>query len=455
MTLSVQSRPIGNLQLDPRNARIHKPRQINQIAQSIEAFGFNVPVLVDHTGKVIAGHGRVLACKKLGWESVPTIELAHLTPEQARAFAIADNRLTETSSWDDALLAESLRELSAVDLSFDIEATGFTMGEIDLRIEGAVDPAGSKPNPADEMPIMDNGPAVSGLGDVWQLGRHRLVCGNALDPHTYALLLDGKRAQMVFTDPPYNVPIHGHVSGKGVVQHREFAMGVGELSTAEFIAFLNNACRLLAQHTDAGSIHFICMDWRHCYEMTIAGNACYTELKNICVWVKDNGGMGSLYRSRHEFVFVFKSGTAPHRNNVQLGSYGRYRTNVWEYPGIHTMNRQSEEGNLLALHPTGKPVQMVADAMLDCSARGDIVLDPFLGSGTTLLAAERVGRSCYGIELDPRYVDVAIRRWQQHTGMDAIHVAAGMTFAQRSMAARSAPTSDVTIQTTDSEASHD
>jgi DNA modification methylase len=278
---------------------------------------------------------------------------------------------------------------------------------------------------------MDNGPAVSGPGDVWQLGSHRLACGNALDPQAYALLLDGKQAQMVFTDPPYNVPIHGHVSGKGAIQHREFAMGVGELSAPEFVAFLNSAFRLLAQHTDSGSIHFICMDWRHSHEMMVAGNASYTELKNICVWVKDNGGMGSLYRSRHEFVFVFKSGTAPHRNNVQLGSYGRYRTNIWEYPGIHTMNRQSDEGNLLALHPTVKPVQMVADAMLDCSARGDIVLDPFLGSGTSILAAERVGRSCYGIELDPRYVDIAIRRWQQHTGQEAVHAATGFTFNAR------------------------
>jgi DNA modification methylase len=430
-SLTIKQQPIAALQLDPRNARIHTPRQIRQIAKSIEAFGFNVPVLVDHTGKVLAGHGRVLACQTLGWESVPAIELAHLTPAQARAFAIADNRLTETSSWDDALLAESLRELAAAELNFDIEATGFTMGEIDIRVEESIAPASSKSDPADQVPIMPSGRPVSTLGDVWQLGRHRLLCGNALDPEVYALLLEGKQAQMVFTDPPYNVPIHGHVGGKGAIQHREFAMGVGEMNAAEFIAFLSNTFRLLAQHTDSGSIHFICMDWRHSHEMTVAGNASYTELKNICVWAKDNGGMGSLYRSRHEFIFVFKSGTASHRNNVQLGTYGRYRTNVWEYPGIQTMNRQSDEGNLLALHPTVKPVQMVADAMLDCSARGDIVLDPFLGSGTSVIAAERVGRSCYGIELDPSYVDVAIRRWQQHTGEDAVHVASGMTFQAR------------------------
>jgi DNA modification methylase len=448
-SLTIKQQPIAALQLDPRNARMHTSRQIRQIAKSIEAFGFNVPVLVDHAGKVLAGHGRVLACQKLGWEHVPTIELAHLTPEQARAFAIADNRLTETSSWDDALLAESLRELAAVELNFDIEATGFTMGEIDLRIEESISSALPKSDPADQLPSIADGPPVSALGDVWQLGRHRLVCGNALDPEVYAALLDGKQAQMVFTDPPYNVPIHGHVSGKGAIQHREFAMGVGEMNAADFTAFLSNTFRLLAQNTDSGSIHFICMDWRHSHEMTVAGNGVYSELKNICVWVKDNGGMGSLYRSRHEFIFVFKSGTGSHRNNVQLGAYGRYRTNVWEYPGIHTMNRQSDEGNLLALHPTVKPVQMVADAMLDCSARGDIVLDPFLGSGTSVLAAERIGRSCYGMELDPRYVDVAIQRWQRHTGQEAVHVASGITFQ-----ARLAHKQDPTASPTTLESSH-
>jgi DNA modification methylase len=227
------------------------------------------------------------------------------------------------------------------------------------------------------------------------------------------------------------VPIEGHVSGKGRVHHREFAMASGEMKEAEFSDFLRRVCRQLVFHSDPGSIHFICMDWRHAFELLTAGKAAGYELKNICVWVKDNGGMGSLYRSRHEMVFMFKQGSAPHQNNVQLGQYGRNRTNVWNYPGANTFGRQGEEGNLTALHPTVKPVSLVADAIIDCSARGDIVLDAFLGSGTTLIAAERVGRICYGLELDPLYVDTAIRRWQRHTGESAVHAENGKPFDDR------------------------
>ena len=239
---------------------------------------------------------------------------------------------------------------------------------------------------------------------------------------------NSKRAQMVFTDFPYNVQIPGHASGKGRTQHRDFAMASGEMDVFEFTSFLMRSCALMAKYTADGSIHFLCMDWRHVGELLEAGRLAYTELKNICVWVKDNGGMGSLYRSKHEFVFVFKSGTAAHRNNVQLGRYGRNRTNVWLYPCANTFSRQSDEGYLAALHPTVKPVAMVADAMLDCSARGDLVLDPFLGSGTTLIAAERVGRSCYGMEIDPLYADTIVRRWQAFTGDHAVHAVTGKRF---------------------------
>ncbi|BCT67387.1 DNA methyltransferase [Nitrosospira sp. NRS527] len=430
-TLSIRYQPITALHLDPRNPRVHTSQQIRKIGQSIESFGFNVPVLIDDTGKVLAGHGRVMASQKLGWAAVPTIQLSHLTSEQARAFSIADNRLTEIAEWDDQLLAQSLRELAAVDLDFSIEATGFTMGEIDLRIDDPALGKAAEPDPADRIEEIVTNHPVSQTGDLWQLGRHRLLCGNAPRPENYAVLLEDRQANMVFTDPPYNVPINGHVSGKGVMQHREFAMAAGEMTEAEFADFLTEVFRCLVRHTLSGSLHYLCMDWRHIHEITAAGKAAYSGLKNLCVWVKDNGGMGSLYRSRHELVFVFKNGTAQHRNNVQLGTYGRYRTNVWEYPGAHTLSRQGEEGNLLALHPTVKPVQMVADAMLDCSARGDLVLDPFLGSGTSLIAAERVGRICLGMELDPGYVDVAIRRWQTHTGAEAIHAASGITYAAR------------------------
>jgi len=236
-----------------------------------------------------------------------------------------------------------------------------------------------------------------------------------------------RKANVVFTDPPYNVEIDGNVCGKGSIHHREFAMASGEMSEGEFITFLTTSLRLLARFSTPGSVHFIFMDWRHMTELLEAGKRCFGELLNLCVWIKNNGGMGSFYRSRHELVFTFKNGKSPHRNNIHLGRYGRNRTNVWEYPGVNTLSTNGEEGKLLTLHPTVKPVALVADALLDCSARGDVVLDSFLGSGTTLLAAERTGRRCCGIEIDSLYVDVAIRRWQRYTGERAIHNS-GMSF---------------------------
>jgi DNA modification methylase len=219
------------------------------------------------------------------------------------------------------------------------------------------------------------------------------LCGNALDPADLVTLMGEKRAAMVFTDPPYNVPIDGHVGGLGAIHHRPFPMASGEMDKAAFTAFLRQVCRNVAAFSAAGSIHFICMDWRHVEELLAAGCDVYNELKNLCVWVKANGGMGSLYRSRHELVLVFKHGRNEHRNNVQLGRFGRNRSNVWHYPGVNSFARCGEEGNLLALHPTVKPVAMVADAILDCSARGDIVLDAFLGSGTTVIALQAIERS--------------------------------------------------------------
>jgi len=418
--LAITPLSIVALRKNPKNPRHHSPRQIKQIAQSIKSFGFLVPVLVDRDNKVLAGHGRVLAAEHLGYHEVPSIRIDHLTPEQERAFSIADNRLTENSSWNDALLAESLKELSALELDFSIEATGFTMGEIDFRIEAAgSSSANSEEDISQEIPA---GPPVSQPGDLWQLGPHRLLCGSALEEASYSTLMHDQKAGMVFTDPPYNVPIQGHVGCKGRIRHREFAMASGEMSHEEFTAFLTKSLKHLADFSRNGSLHYICMDWRHLPELLSAGNATYSELKNLCVWVKTNGGMGSLYRSRHELVLVFKNGTGTHRNNVALGVNGRNRTNVWEYPGINTLAKQGDEGNLLALHPTVKPVRLVADAILDCTSRGDIVLDAFLGSGSTLIAAERMGRRCYGLELDPLYVDCAIRRWQQQTGRTAVHI---------------------------------
>ena len=423
--------PISSITPDPKNPRKHTKRQIRQIAESVKAFGFNVPVLIDSNNQLIAGHGRFEACKLLGWESVPTICLDHLSPLQVRAYNIADNKLTDNSTWDDALLAKNLMELSIADLGFNLDAIGMDMGEVDVRIHGLDDlKVDDSVDTSDQFDV-PAGPAITESGDLWLLGPHRIICGDSTRPEFYDILMAGKLATMIFADPPYNVKINGHVSGKGAISHREFKMGAGEMSAWEFTEFLRTVFDHAVRHSAPGSIHFQCMDFRHLREMLDAGLSVYSELKNLCVWSKNTGGMGSLYRSRHELIFVFKHGTEPHINNVELGRHGRYRTNVWEYKSINSTRHSTDEGDLLAMHPTVKPVRMVGDAILDCSKRGDIVLDNFLGSGSTLIAAQRVGRICYGIEMDPLYVDTAIRRWQSDTGQDAVLASSGHTFTQR------------------------
>ena len=426
--LKIIYRSIEELTPDPANPRRHSEKQIRQIAASIEEFGFVVPILINHDRRIIGGHGRALAGCAVGMTEVPTVCLDHLTPAQLRAFAIADNKLTENATWDDRLLAEQLRDLSLLGLDFSLEVTGFEMGEIDLRIASLEDPPAPGDDPADVLPEVSVGPWVSQLGDLWFLGHHRLVCGSALDAGAFAVLMGEERAAAIFTDPPYNVQIDGHASGLGAVHHRPFPMASGEMNKAEFTAFLARAlCNLVAFST-AGSLHYISIDWRHLDELLAAGGEAYGGLKNLCVWVKHNSGMGSLHRSQHELIFVFKQCAAAHRNNIQLGQFGRNRSNVWHYPGANSFGRCGEEGNPLTLHPTVKPVALVADAILDCTERGGIVLDTFLGSGTTLIAAERTGRRCSGMELDPGYVDTTIRRWQALTGGSARHAASGSSF---------------------------
>lgn len=412
--------------LKPRtnNPRTHTKKQIEQIAASIKQFGFLNPVLIDGSDGIIAGHGRVEAAKLIGMNNVPVVCVDHLTPTQVRAYVIADNKLAENAGWDRALLALELQELS-VDLNFDVAVTGFETAEIDLLIQdlnqGAVDEA-------DEVPDVDRStPAISRPGDIWRMGNHVLLCGDALREDNYHKLLGCKKAQMVFTDPPYNVAIAGNVSGLGKVKHREFAMASGEMSQDEFTQFLETAFVHFAQFSSDGSIHFICIDWRHIRELLDAAAKPYRELKNLCVWSKTNGGMGSLYRSQHELVFVFKNGRAPHINNVELGRFGRNRSNVWDYAGQNTFG--NDRGAELAMHPTVKPVALVADAILDCSKREGIVLDGFAGSGTTLVAAEKTGRRGYGIEFDPHYVDTIIRRFEAVYGVQAKHNESDVNFA--------------------------
>jgi 16S rRNA G966 N2-methylase RsmD len=408
------------------NARTHSRKQIRQIADSIERFGFTNPILIDDHGEIIAGHGRVAAAKLLGLNEVPTLRLSHLSATEKRAYVLADNKLAEKAGWDREILAIELQAL--IDLDFEVELTGFAMGEIDIILENADEAKGEAAGPEDEVPEPIPGPSVSQPGDLWLLDKHRIFCGDALDHSAYERLLDGERAEFIFTDPPYNVPIDGNVCGKGAIRHREFAMASGEMSKEAFTGFLTAAFRHLVAHSTDGSIHEICMDWRHIAEMMAAGNEVYTELKNLCVWAKTNAGMGSFYRSRHELVFVWKSGAGPHVNNFELGQHGRSRTNVWEYAGISTMRAGRLEE--LAMHPTVKPVALVADAIKDCSRRGGLVLDPFCGSGTILIAAERTGRTARTLEIDPQYVDVAIRRWQTYSGKAATLAVTGQSFEE-------------------------
>ena len=387
-----------------------------------------MPLLIDDRQTVIAGHGRLLAAHRLGWDTVPAIRLSHLTDAQRTAFLIADNRLTENSSWDERMLGEQLKFLSELELDFDLEAIGFEVPEIDLLIDGLS--AVPETDPDDHVPYI-SGSAVTVSGDLWQLGKHRVLCGNSLVAASYERLMDGAKADLVITDPPYNVVIDGHATGNGSVHHREFAMASGEMSSTEFTNFLRSAMFAARSYSTAGSLAYYFMDWRHMKEILSAGHDVYTELLNVCVWAKSNGGMGSFYRSAHELVFLFKNGIGSHRNNIQLGKFGRYRTNVWSYPGANSFSHSDSENNLLALHPTPKPVALITDAIKDCTARGDLILDPFLGAGTAVIAAERTGRRCYGLELDPLYVDTIIRRWQKQTKLEAVHVETGETFNSR------------------------
>jgi DNA modification methylase len=408
-----------------RNARTHSRRQIKKIAASIERFGFVNPVLIDEGNQIIAGHGRVTAAKLLDWQAVPTLRIEYLSEAEKRAYILADNRLAEEAGWDKEILAIELQGL--IELDFSIELTGFDIAEVDELFDGEAEAKAPDSNIDDDIPPPSKpGCPTTRLGDLWQLGNHRLLCGDATAAAAYAKILDGEKAALIFTDPPYNVPISGHVSGLGKARHREVAMASGEMTSVEFRGFLKTVFDHMAAHSANGSIHFICMDWRHQAETLAAGESVYTELKNLCIWVKSNGGMGTFYRSRHELVFAFKSGTASHINNFELGQTGRYRTNVWEYAGINSFS--SDRDAALAMHPTVKPVAMVADAIRDCSKRKQVVLDPFAGSGTTVIAAEKTGRRAHVLELDPLYCDTIIRHWQIFTGKDALLADAGQSF---------------------------
>ncbi|WP_368744573.1 site-specific DNA-methyltransferase [Desertibaculum subflavum] len=413
---------MAELRRNPKNARTHSPKQIEKLAASIREYGFVVPIVVDETNMILSGHGRYDAAELLGLATVPTIRVGHLTDAQKRAYSIVDNRLTELSRWEKDTLKLEFEGL--IELEYDVELTGFSTAEVDLIIDGAEEVSGAVEDPAiPEPPEI----AVTRPGDMWVLGPHQLLCADSTLPDSYACLLQGEKAEMVFTDPPYNVPIQGFVGGSGRHKHREFAMASGEMTGGQFRGFLSSVFQLLARHTKPASIHFVCTDWRHLQDMQAAGDSTYSALKNICVWTKTNAGMGSFYRSQHEMVLVFQSGRGRPINNFGLGESGRYRTNVWSYAGANTFRRGRNSD--LADHPTVKPLSLVADAIRDCSRRNGLVLDPFGGSGTTILAAERTGRIARVIELDASYCDVAIRRWQERTGKTARLAGSDASFA--------------------------
>jgi len=420
----VVRRAVSDLKPFPGNPRRHPEAQLAGLMKSIAKIWTN-PILIDESATILAGHARLEAAKRLGRTEVPTLTLVGLTAAEKRAVVIADNRLPEQALWDFDLLRDHFKAL--IDIDFDVELTGFATGEIDLLLDG--NPAPAAADPADDLTGLElRDPAVSQPGDVWELGRHRLVCGDALQSASYAALLAGERAQMLVTDPPYNVPINGHAMGRGKVRRREFKMAAGEMSEAAFTAFLETFVRQAVATSATGSIHFIFIDWRHLPELLTAARPLYAEWKNLLVWNKSNAGQGSFYRSKHELIAVFKNGTAPHINNFGLGGQGRYRTNVLDYPSVNSLHpaRRGE----LDLHPTVKPVALVADLIRDCSRRNGVILDPFGGSGTTILASERTGRIARVIELDPLYVDLTIRRWEQITGIAARHAQSGLTFAE-------------------------
>lgn len=414
---------VASLKSNARNARTHSKRQIRQIANSITQFGFVNPIIVDEDNVVIAGHGRLAAAQLLNVTAVPVVAVRGLTDAQKRLLMLADNKIAANAGWDQEKLAI---ELSALSVELDAEGleislSGFEAAEIDMVLDNF-----SESETVEEVPPLATQHEVARQKDVWILGSHRLMCANARSADDLDNLMDGRLAAMAFLDPPYNVEVRS-IGGRGQVHHREFAEASGEQSEAEFIAFLRATLENVARVSKDGSLHYVCMDWRHVGELLAAARSVYDAHINTAIWTKTNAGQGTFYRSQHEEILVFRRG-AGHLNNVELGRHGRSRSNVWTYAGANTF-RAGRMDDLRA-HPTVKPVALVADAIKDCTRRGDVVVDTFCGSGTTILAAERVGRRAFGMEIYPAYVDTAIRRWQGSTKKDALLASTGETFEE-------------------------
>jgi DNA modification methylase len=444
---SIEWIPIGLLRANPRNARTHSRKQIRQIAASIREFGFLNPVLVDDANMILAGHGRLEAAALEGLDRVPIVRFTHLNAAQKRAYLISDNRIAELAGWDREMLAIELGEL--IDLlpaeGFDISVAGFEAAEIDLLMADLVPP---KPAAEDILPTLPPNPTTR-RGDLWQLGKHRLLCGDSRESKNFTRLTNGTHVSAVFCDPPYNLRVSS-IGGRGRVRHSEFAFASGEMAPAQYRGFLTTTLANGIRVSLLGAVHFVCVDWRHIDVLIEVGRKLYDPMLNLVVWNKTNAGQGSFYRSQHELIGVFRVSGSPHQNNVELGRFGRNRSNVWTYAGVNTFGKGRMDA--LAAHPTVKPIALVADALLDCTARGDRVLDQFSGAGTTILAAEKVGRIAAGIEYEPGYVDVAIKRWQAFTKLEAILGDDGRSFDE--VAAARSDTGEAQIGDS-SEGAHD
>lgn len=404
--------PLSALRPYARNARLHSRKQIKSIAASIREFGFTNPILADEHGEIIAGHGRFEAAQALKLDAVPVMRLPGLSEVQKRALRLADNKLALNSVWSPELLSAELAELTLTD--FDITLTGFDAIEVDKITTPSLSPLEDLDGPIAPPPTVP----VSAAGDMWALGDHALLVGDARDQASYRKLLGSRQADLVVTDPPYNVPIAGHVSGKGAARHDEFRMASGEMSPQQFQDFLRVVLLLARDSSRDGSLHYVFSDWRMIGLLTALGEELFSALMNIATWIKPNGGMGSFYRSQHEMIAILRHGKAPHVNNIQLGRMGRYRSNVWQYPGASGFSKSRKKD--LSDHPTVKPVAMIADAIRDASKPGDLVLDPFGGSGSTLMAAEVTKRRAALIEIEPRFADVTCRRFQELTGIEPV-----------------------------------
>jgi len=417
--------PIDGLKPLGRRTREHSSEQVAALALSIQTFGFCEPVIIDAEGHVIVGYGRILAAKGLGWTEVPTLTVSHLSAAQMRAYMIASNRIAELAGWNKEFLALEFKDLARMDLDFSLDATGFTIEEREALTFGVNLPEERE----DDLPA-GTAEVVSCLGDLWACGDHRVLCGDALAPESYAILTEGEPVQAVLTDPPYNVPTQGHITSNRA--HGDFVQAAGEMSEAEFAAFLLAVMTRLFEVLAPGGLVYAFMDWRSIANLVGATKTAGLVLLNLIVWAKTQAGQGSFYRSQHELIVQALKPGAAHRNNIQLGRNGRHRSNVWTYAGVGGFG--AAKARERALHPTVKPVALLRDALLDCTLPGELVCDSFSGSGGVVLACESTGRRARVMDLDPRYVDVTVTRWEGYTGRQAIHAETGLTFAETARA---------------------